>query len=79
MFRLAQKLRNYRQSLKDWSAKKFGNNKRKLEALKSQLAVIQAGYLSDSNMGEMHQIKKEIELSLIKRRCIITRDHESTG
>ncbi|KAG5555977.1 hypothetical protein RHGRI_006568 [Rhododendron griersonianum] len=64
MFRLAQKLRNCRQSLKEWSAKEFGNNKRKLEALKSQLAVIQADCPSDSNMGELYQIKKEIETLL---------------
>lgn len=64
MFRLAQKLRNCRQSLKEWSAKEFGNNKRKLEALKSQLAVIQVDCPSDSNMGDMYQIKKEIETLL---------------
>lgn len=55
MFRLVQNLKLCRKALLDWSKKAFGNSKRKLESLKTQLSFIQA---QDPDMDLVLQQRK---------------------
>ncbi|KAL7229373.1 hypothetical protein ACSBR2_007973 [Camellia fascicularis] len=58
MFQMLKKLKSYRESLKVWSNKQFGNNRVLIGRLKSELATHQAHPFSNENL--MMQLQKKI-------------------